>query len=497
MMLSNDSQQIYFDLTVNGIPQRRTFSGIIYLDTQSDRLDMSVPSDSLYFVIATCKFYYYYGNEWKQLSSGAIVFTTSNQMQSMTQCDPQKLYLDQTTSSLFYGINISGSVLWINLSKYDKISDYIGDVNIKIFNGSDYCNVISTQQNSTNVVIGNIDGQLKLLGSNIKYNGNNLNTANGLVKLNEDGKIPNSLIDMQISNQVYNDVYFETKTFSVQNLTNNQKSFTFTQLGIQQPTILQLLDDQDLIRDDVIPVYWTSTGVTIQFSPIAQLITQQTGDFKIKYLVAQQYNVNEQSNTATLATKLFDPYGLTNNKKTFSFVQLGLTAPTMLQLIDDQGLVRDDVIPVYWTSTGVEINFAPIAQLLTQSGHIWNIKYMVAGKATVNNIQVSSTVVQLQFSPYGLANNKKTFTYAQLNLTQKTIVQIINDQNIIMDHTVPMYWTQTGLVIDFSTVANLLTQQMVWKIAYLATGGSMNFQLFATKSYVDTKIQELLSQINN
>ena len=405
MMLSNDSQQIYFDLTVNGIPQRRTFSGIIYLDTQSDRLDMNVPSDSLYFVIATCKFYYYYGNEWKQLSSGAIVFTTSNQMQSMTQCDPQKLYLDQTTSSLFYGINISGSVLWINLSKYDKISDYIGDVNIKIFNGSDYCNVISTQQNSTNVVIGNIDGQLKLLGSNIKYNGNNLNTANGLVKLNEDGKIPNNLIDIQISNQVYNDTYFETKTFSVQNLTNNQKSFTFTQLGIQQPTILQLLDDQDLIRDDVIPVYWTSTGV--------------------------------------------------------------------------------------------EINFAPIAQLLTQSGHIWNIKYMVAGKAVVNNIQVSSSVVQLQFSPYGLANNKKTFTYAQLNLTQKTIVQIINDQNIIMDHTVPMYWTQTGLVIDFSTVANLLTQQMVWKITYLATGGNINHQLFATKSYVDTKIQELLSQINN
>lgn len=495
MMLANDSQQIYFDLSINGIPQRRKFSGLIYLDLQSDRLDIQSPSDSLYFVIATCKFYYYYADQWKTLTSSAIIHTTMIQMQSMTECDTQKLYLDQSSNSLYYGINISGSVLWINLSAYDKISDYIGGVNIRMFDGEDYLNVISTQDGNANVNIGNIDGELKLYGTAIKYNGNNLNSASGLVQLNAQGKIPTNLL-YAAEEVVYNDSYFATKQFSVYGLTNNQKTFTFEQLGIQQATIIQLLDDQDLIRDDVIPVYWTSTGVTIQLSPIAELITEQTGNFKIKYLVAQQYNVNQTSNTATIATKTFDPYGLTNNLKSFSFIQLGLSSNTMVQLLDDQGLIRDDVIPVYWTSTGLQINFAPIAQLLTQSGHMWQLKYMVAGSARVNNITVSSSVVQVQFNPYGLTNNLKTFTYTELNLTKRTIVQLIDNENLVRDDVVPVYWTDSGLTINLQPVASYLTQNMIWKIAYIAPGGSVNSQVFATKAYVDSKIQEVLSQIS-
>ena len=496
MMLSNDTQQIYFDLSVNGIPNRRKFSGLIYLNTQTDRTNLTVPSDSLYFVISTCKFYYYYGSQWKELTSSAIIFTTSYQMQQMVSCDPQKLYLDQTTNSLFYGINISGSVLWINLSKYDKISDYIGDVNIRIFDGENYCNVISTQNGTSNIQVGNVDGQLKLLGTTIKYNGNNLNTANGLVKLDSNGKIPNSLLDIQ--NQTYNDAYFETKSFSVQNLPNNQKTFTFVQLGIQQPTMVQLLDDQDLIRDDVIPVYWTNTGLSINFSTISSLINEQTGNFKIKYLVAQQYNVNSPSNTATIATKSFDPYGLNNNKKTFTFTQLGINSQTMVQLIDDQGLIRDDVIPVYWTNTGLQINFAPISEIITESGHIWKIKYLVASNYANNgnNISISSSVVQIEFSPYGLTNNVKNFTYEQLNLTNKTIVQLRDNYDLIRDDVVPIYWINSGLTIDFTPIVNQIEQGVMWKIAYLAPFGSNNSSALATKSYVDSRIQQLYNQID-
>ena len=474
LMLANDSQQIYFDLAINGVPQRRKFSGIIYLDTQAVRSNINAPSDSLYFVISTCKFYYYYGSQWKQLTSSAIIFTTLAEMQLMNQCDPQRLYLDQSNNSLYYGINVSGTVLWINLSKYDKISDYIGDVNIRIYDGENYCNVLSTQDNTSNVVVGNIDGQLKLLGSEIKYNGNGLNTANGLVKLNNSGKIPSNLLDIQ--QQTYNDVYFETKSFSVQNLPNNQKTFTFVQLGIQQPTIVQLLDDQNLIRDDVIPVYWTNSGLTIQLTPIASLITEQTGNFKIKYLIAQQYVVGSNSNTATIATKTFDPYGLTNNKKVFGFQQLGIVSPTMIQLLDDQMLIRDDIIPVYWTANGLQINFTPISQLLIQSGHMWQIKYLVVGSSFVggsNGSSVTNAVVtQIQFSPYGLTNNIKTFSFAQLNLTSRTVVQLLDDANIIRDDTVPMYWTNEGLQIDFTPIAELLDSNMVWKIAYMTTGGN-------------------------
>lgn len=474
LMLANDSQQIYFDLAINGVPQRRKFSGIIYLETQTDRSNINAPSDSLYFVISTCKFYYYYGSQWKQLTSSAIVFTTLAEMQLMNQCDPQRLYLDQSSNSLYYGINVSGTVLWINLSKYDKISDYIGDVNIRIYDGENYCNVLSTQNNTSNVVVGNIDGQLKLLGSEIKYNGNGLNTANGLVQLNNSGKIPSNLLDIQ--QQTYNDVYFETKSFSVQNLPNNQKTFTFVQLGIQQPTIVQLLDDQNLIRDDVIPVYWTNSGLTIQLTPIASLITEQTGNFKIKYLIAQQYVVGSNSNTATIATKTFDPYGLTNNKKTFDFQQLGIVAPTMIQLLDDQGLIRDDIIPVYWTANGLQINFAPISQLLVQSGHMWQIKYLVIGSSSASNSNGSSVtnaiVTQVQFSPYGLTNNIKTFSFAQLNLTSRTVVQLLDNEDLIRDDVIPMYWTNEGLQINFTPIAELLTSNMVWKIAYMTTGGN-------------------------
>lgn len=459
-MLANDSQQIYFDLSINGVPKRRTFSGIIYLQTQGDRSAIQSPNDSLYFVISSRKFYYYYVNTWKTLSTSPIVYTTTVQMEGMTQCDQQKFYLDTTTNSLFYGRNVSNSVLWINLSGYDKISDYVGNVNIRKFDGQNYNNIISTQTNTSNTVIGSSDNDLKLNGT-IKYNGNDLNTANSLVKLDNHGKIASSLMD------VYTDAYFVTKIFSVKNLTNNKKTFTFQQLGIQQPTIVQLLDDQNLIRDDIIPVYWKQNGLQINFQPIASLIDEQTGDFKIKYLVAQQYNAFQTSKVSTLATKTFDPYGLTNNIKAFSFSQLGINQPTMLQLIDDQGIVRDDVIPVYWMDWGIEINFNPISQHLTQSGHIWQLKYLVSSFTNANN-NIQKDVIEKQFTPYGLTNNIKTFSFIQLNLTHKTIVQLVDNENLVRNDVVPMYWTNNGLQIDFTPLINQIEQGMIWKIEYIS-----------------------------
>lgn len=51
-----------------------------------------------------------------------------------------------------------------------------------------------------NIQIGQISSNLQVNCNSLLLNGNHLNTANGLVKLNEDGKISNDLLDIDLSN---------------------------------------------------------------------------------------------------------------------------------------------------------------------------------------------------------------------------------------------------------------------------------------------------------
>jgi hypothetical protein len=71
---------------------------------------------------------------------------------------------------------------------------------------------------------------------------------------------------------------------------------------------------------------------------------------------------------------------LPNNIKSFSWSQLGVSSPTMVQLVDGDGLIRDDVVPIYWTAQGLEMNFASISSLIGANEE-WKILYVVAGQS--------------------------------------------------------------------------------------------------------------------
>jgi hypothetical protein len=45
-------------------------------------------------------------------------------------------------------------------------------------------------------------------------------------------------------------------------------SFTYADLGIDTSTLVQLLDDDLLVRDDLIPIYWDQYGLHLNFTPI-------------------------------------------------------------------------------------------------------------------------------------------------------------------------------------------------------------------------------------
>ena len=130
-------------------------------------------------------------------------------MQQMTECNENKLYLDTTASALYHGINISGTVIWIKLNTTDVLSDYVGQLNIRKLQNGVQKTLIATQSDSANLIIGSENTLVKING-NIQYQENAINTAGGLVQLDENGKIPQELYDTL----TYDQAYFETKTFA-------------------------------------------------------------------------------------------------------------------------------------------------------------------------------------------------------------------------------------------------------------------------------------------
>lgn len=494
---------------ISGQPIRRVFTGIIIVNNYTDMPTFSV--SDLYFVRETNCFYVSQTDQngvvsWKNLLENQVVVKLSKvELDALTVCDENKFYFDTTNSILYYGINIDDQIVWIDLSNNERISDYSGEVNIKDSNSN---NVLSTNQDQLSVILGNKNSVLNINASNLFYNNAGVNQPLGLVKLNQQGFIDNSLLSVNCNN-----AYFRTIDFYVNNLgEDNLKVFSQQELGITQPTIVQLLDNQDLIRDDVIPVYWDNVGsqqqpiwnLVLQFSAIATLLPSITETFKIKYLIAQQFNPFDQnnSNVSTLATYSFNPYQLESSIKSFTFEELSISQKTMIQLIDNYGVIRDDIIPIYWTQTGLTINLEPIWEDLTDEAQEnkknWQLKYLV--QANRNVIIQSQTVIK-QFVPY----NEETahvhrFSYDELNLSceQRTVVQIITHQGVIMDTNVVVVWTQDGIQFDLSDLVQsgwITSETANWKLTYISFVGETNNKEVVSKKYFDEKIAELLAMI--
>lgn len=126
-----------------------------------------------------------------------------------------------------------------------NISNYAGDVSIST---SDNKNVITVDQNN-DIIIGNTDNNVTINASDFLLNGNGLNTPNGLVTLNENGKIDNSFISLQYdpSNlQVVQDItnlYAEQVYFTIKNSNGEYKLVTLQQLSQLFSPKLQIIQE--------------------------------------------------------------------------------------------------------------------------------------------------------------------------------------------------------------------------------------------------------------
>lgn len=318
LAFSRDTQEIIFIQQIGNSIYRRIYSGIVNV-SQADILSQTNPNNQFYFANDTGKIYYYISNQgWKSISNNFQRVVNYAQLTQLT--------LNQFCPNCLY------------LTEDDSFLYY-------------------------GVVVG----------QQIQWK-----------RVNCDGNIGNDSSDSSYSSSTFKTAYFESISFSVNDLpTNGIVTFTYQQLGIIQPTIIQLIDDVGLIRDDIFPVYWDSVGVNINFNVYIQQITSETGNFKLKYLIAQNEEDVGQLCTS-LCTRQFIPHNLQqfNYIKRFSFEELNLTEETFVQLIDQDGVVRDDIIPVYWQSDGLYINFSPISSQLTkdtnfvESQHYWKIKYL-------------------------------------------------------------------------------------------------------------------------
>lgn len=93
---------------------------------------------------------------------------------------------DRQTGSIC--INGSGN----SSDNNSDLSNYSGNVNLTSANG---WNIISYNENG--VVLGNQNTTISINTSDVLLNGNGVNTPNGLVTLNNNGKINNDLISLQ------------------------------------------------------------------------------------------------------------------------------------------------------------------------------------------------------------------------------------------------------------------------------------------------------------
>lgn len=144
----------------------------------------------------------------------------------MSQLLPIQVILNSIFDRQTSSICVSGST---DSSTID-LTNYSGNISISSTIGN---NVISS--NDSEITIGSDGTYLRIDAVDILFNGNNLNTANGLVKLNNVGKIDSSLIDLQYDpNNLYivQDVT-SLQTTSVQ-ITIKNTDGTYNAITLQQ-----------------------------------------------------------------------------------------------------------------------------------------------------------------------------------------------------------------------------------------------------------------------
>lgn len=91
---------------------------------------------------------------------------------------------DRQTSSICIG--------GVSSQENSDLSNYSGNVSISDSNGE---NIIVSYDG--NITVGNNNSSLTINATDVLYNGNGINTPNGFVTLNSNGKIDNDLIDLQ------------------------------------------------------------------------------------------------------------------------------------------------------------------------------------------------------------------------------------------------------------------------------------------------------------
>ena len=83
-------------------------------------------------------------------------------------------------------------------------------------------------------------------------------------------------------------------------------------------------------------------------------------------------------NTSGSDTKIFS----------ISYEELGIPSPVLIQLIDNEGLIRDDlIISCYWTSTGLSIDLSQV-----EPSGIWKVVYTGAS-ITISNLIIPAVAV--------------------------------------------------------------------------------------------------------
>lgn len=152
---------------------------------------------------------------------------------------PVQIILNSVFDRQSASLCISGNTVENSSSTTVSLSDYSGQISLKDENGN---NVLTVQQNK--IKIGSNEYQLSINVSDILLNGNQLNSPNGLVTLNSQGKLnsdviklnfdPNSLTVIDNLNQLSNSVQI---TVRLQNGT--YKAATIQQLiQLCQPQLI-------------------------------------------------------------------------------------------------------------------------------------------------------------------------------------------------------------------------------------------------------------------
>lgn len=195
ILFPNDASEIYYDM--NGT--RRGVTGVSYVRYDSDLTGIVNPEEKLYFSLDSRRMFAYDASthEFIQVNrTGVVTNLTSAQRTSLESCAEDCIYIDSDTMEAYVGVNLGsnsassslfGSVFWRRIG--ESISNYNGQVNVR----TNDKNVISTDQDG-NISIGSNSTGVNVLTSNLKLNGNNTNTAGGLLVLDGNGMVPSDLI---------------------------------------------------------------------------------------------------------------------------------------------------------------------------------------------------------------------------------------------------------------------------------------------------------------